>query len=410
MLLPWVLLLAVAAGVVAVGLDLDGSTQQSSRASRARDGEPATSTPSASQPPPAAVTPTAPVQQPPPIATRPSAAPPTKVSSVRFDPPLIQWGFLKPGEIKTLGGSVTNEGIEPIRFTGAMKGCSCTTVDVAAVELRPGETLPFTATMTAGLTPTSKASKISLVLEDHVPISVPTDGEIVRGIRVSPRRMSAVDRNRQDPSTPPTMAQLRRIRFDAPEGHPFRILRVDGVDVSTFPLGAELMQPKPVHTFIFDDFNAFDPETGLDADGTPIKLFRLVETDHPDAAVIEVPVDHPIRIAQLQRRGDRPWFFVENRFVADTVAPGSSTIVEVPLLVDSRVPWEPPIAVSSLSDDFDVRLVELVPVGSKQRASIEVTPHLTADGAYLGDIRVESANFSVTVPLIGAVRVGGDAS
>ena len=95
-----------------------------------------------------------------------------------------------------MGATVTNEGHEPIRFTGAMKGCSCTTVDVAAVELQPGETLPFSATMTAGLTPTSKSSKISLVLEDHVPISIPTDGEIVRGIRVTPRRMAAVNRNR----------------------------------------------------------------------------------------------------------------------------------------------------------------------------------------------------------------------
>jgi len=308
-----------------------------------------------------------------------------------------------------MGATVTNEGHEPIRFTGSMKGCSCTTVDVAAVELQPGETLPFSATMTAGLTPTSKSSKISLVLEDHVPISVPTDGEIVRGIRVTPRRMGAVNRNRQDPEAPGTAASLRRIRFDAPEGRPFRILRVDGVDAATFPLGAGLLQPKPVHTFIFDDFSQFDPETGLDAKGTPIKLFRLVETDHPDAAVIEVPVDHPMRIAQMQPRGSRPWFFVENRFVADTVAPGGSAIVDVPLLVDPRVPWEPPTAVRSLSDAFDARLVELEPNGKKQRARIEVTPTLATDGAYIGDLEFESANFSMTVPLIGAVRLPGDA-
>ena len=178
---------------------------------------------------------------------------------------------------------------------------------------------------------------------------------------------------------------------------------------ATFPLGAGLLQPKPVHTFIFDDFSQFDPETGLDAKGTPIKLFRLVETDHPDAAVIEVPVDHPMRIAQLQPRGSRPWFFVENRFVADTVAPGASTIVDVPLLVDTRVPWEPPTAVTSQSNAFHARLVGLEPDGRKQRARIEVTPTLSSDGAYIGDLEFESANFSVTVPLIGAVRVpGGD--
>jgi hypothetical protein len=404
-LLPWILVLVVAAVVVGFGLDLGGESTRGSQS--VQSAQESSATGSATTPSPQRAASALDTSA---LATRPQPqAPPTRASNVSFDPPLIQWGFLKPGEVKVLEATVTNEGHEPIRFTGEMKGCSCTKVDIAAVEVAPGESLPFRATMTAGLTPTTKKSKISLTLQDHVAISVPTDGEIVRGIRVSPRRVSAVNRNRQDPDGPGTAATLRRVRFDAPDGRPFRVLRVDGVDAASFPLGAGLLHPKPVHSFIFDDFNQFDPVTGLNAKGEPIKLFRLLETDHPDAAVIELPIDHPMRIAQLQRRGDRPWFFVENRFVADTVAPGDSTIVDVPLLVDTRLPWEAPTQVRSLSDDFEARLVELVAIGRKQRARIEITPRLVGDGAYIGDIQFESPNFSVTVPLIGAVRTGNNA-
>ncbi|MCH2136958.1 MAG: DUF1573 domain-containing protein [Phycisphaerales bacterium] len=389
-LLPWLVLVIVASAVVALAM---GTGEETARTSRQADAKAAT--------PPRSTTP---VAKQPPVSTEPA---PLRVPQVSFDPPMIQWGFLKPGEVKQMGSTVTNEGSEPIRFTGNMKGCSCTTVEIPAIELAPGASVPFTATMTAGLTPTTKSGGIKLLLAEHEAIRIPTDGEIVRGIRVSPRRISAISRPGNDRSAPATPAGSRRVRFDAPEGTPFRILRIDGQDVSSFAGAATLSNPMPVQTYVFDDFAQYDPETGLNAQGELLPLFRLVETDHPAAPVIEVPVDHPVRIARLKPRGERPWFWVENRYVADTVAPGQSAVIEIPLLVDSKRPWEAPTGARSLDGKFDARLLDVTPDGRKYKARVQISPAATENCAWIGELELTSDNFAATVPVIGAVRVEG---
>jgi hypothetical protein len=324
----------------------------------------------------------------------------------------LDFGWLAPGEVRRVEAVVTNTGDTPIAFTGNMKGCSCTSIEIEAGPLQPGASRPFAAIMTAGLTPTTKKSSLKLLLSTHAAIRIPVDGNIVRGLHVLPLRLAATNNNPDDPTGDKIPAKVRRVTFRSPTQTPFRVLSIDGLPVGSFPLGDQLGQPRPDHAFLFDDFDQYDPVTGLDARGEMIPLFRLIETDHPGAEVIEVPIDHPARRATIERRGDRPWLFIENRYVVGPVTPGGSTVFEIP------ISWAPSPganvssnemvnAVESLSSELHAELLSVRKDGRKWKIQIRVTPTRTDDGTYMGRIRMHSDNYNASVPVIGAVRSAG---
>jgi len=387
---PWVVLLGAVAIVTAFALDLDSPPRR------------------ASGPATAGATSTAGVTEVAPRSPTPVAAPsPTALSSTAIEPAELDYGTLKPGEVKTLNGLIRNTGTMPIEFTGEMKGCSCTTVDIPKGIVQPGGSIGYSATLTAGLTPTTKKSSISLVLASHQPVRIPVDGEIIRGIRVSPRRINAVSIDPADPEQR-VPAKIRRIQLQSPTNTPFRILRIDGRPVEEFPGGSRMLNPVPQHNFIFDDFSQYDAVTGLDPNGDMLSFFRLIETDHPGAAVVEVPVDHPARIAQLEPRGQRPWLFVENRVVVPSVEPGGVAIFELPVKVIGSANGERIVAVTSESPElFEAELLSVRNEGREWRVRFKIVPLQQYDGAYLGKVRLHSPKFSAPLPIIGAVQRAG---
>lgn len=393
---PWVVLLGAVAIVTAFALDLDEPTPRRQSAPLASNAASTTASGAIGATQVAPRTPT--------VVTPPS---PTALASTVIEPKELDYGTLKPGEVKTLSGIIRNTGVIPIEFTGQMKGCSCTTVDIPKGIVQPGESIGYSATLTAGLTPTTKKSSISLVLANHQPVRIPVDGEIIRGIRVSPRRINAVS---IDPTQPDLRvpAQIRRVQLQSPTNTPFRILRIDGRPVEEFPGGSRMLNPVPQHSFIFDDFSEYDAVTGLSADGDMLPFFRLIETDHPGAAVVEIPVDHPARIAQLERRGQRPWMFVENRVVVPAVEPGGVAIFELPVKVIGSANGERVVAVTSESPElFEAELLSVRNEGREWRVRFKIVPLQRHDGAFLGKVRLHSSKFSAPLPIIGAVQRAG---
>ncbi len=392
--IPWIVLVGAATIVTAFALDLGAPAPTPARPAPAQPSTPLASTQPTNRP----------------VTTAPAAPAPSPTAKANFtvSPAVLDYGTLAPGEVKPIDATVTNTGDEPLRFTGEMKGCSCTTLDLRPTTVQPGESVTFTATMTAGLTPTTKKSSIRLVLRDHQPARIEVDGEIVRGVRVNPRRLAAVGRPADNSDGPAVPVQVRRVRFESPSGTPFRILRVDGRDVKTFIGGDRFLNPQPTHAFIFDDFEQWDPVTGLNDKGELMPFFRMIETDHPGGEVIAIPVDHPARVAHLERRGERPWLWVETHLVVGAVEPGGTIAFDVPIKMAGANEAEMVHGVTSESPDvLDVTLAGIRREGREWRATINVTPKRTDDGAFLGRIRFHSPNYSASVPVIGAVRTTG---
>ena len=152
----------------------------------------------------------------------------------------------------------------------------------------------------------------------------------------------------------------------------------------------------------------YDQETGLDASGERIPGFLLVETDHPDAPVVAVPLNH--KIDRIQPRGDRPWFFLDRRVVLDPVDSGRSVEFLLPVNGMSTASAEDVVdAVQTDATTFKAELIGIEPHvdGKRTNLRVLVTPSPGHRGAFMGQIQVMSSIHSVPFTVIGFAREPG---
>ncbi len=334
-------------------------------------------------PPPPIASTQAPVPAPSPV---PAAEDDSPVSAT-LDPPTYEFGFLRPSESRTRTLTVTNRETMPIRLKGTWRGCTCTTLDVQAGLLEPGESREVAATLTAGLTPTTKDSTVKLEVVGRPPIILPMKGEIIRGVRARPRDISTYSYRGAEGNYRPRGA----VTLDAPEGVPFRILAINGEPQST--------EPSLQHVIPWD-VTAFDATSGLDPLGQSVPRFWLIETDHPDTPVMELRVSH--RANAIEPRGDRPWFFTELYVNAGGVGPDGSAIFTLPIKGLSGLNASKDIieGVRSDSEQFSAKLRSIKPEGRDLLAEIAITPSPGTRGAIEGDLIVEGKQFSAPLRII----------
>ncbi|MDP6890379.1 MAG: DUF1573 domain-containing protein [Phycisphaerales bacterium] len=356
---------------------------------------PPVTTPPASTPPtttPPATKAKAPAAQAPPPKPPeqfvPDPADAERSVQVELDPPAYEFGFLRPEEVRTRTVQLTNRDTTPVRLKGTWRGCSCTTLDVRPMTLQPGDSIAVPATLTAGMTPTSKDSSVKLEIIGRPPITLPTKGEIIRGVRARPRDISTY-RSRDGNAYTST----GRLMVDAPEGPPFRVLSVNGEPQQT--------EPSPMHAIAWD-VSDYDGTTGLNAEGQPVPPFWLVETDHPETPVLEIPVRH--RSIRITPRGDRPWFYVEQRANVGGIERGGSGTFTLP------VKWAGGKTSSSFrgvqssrseSDLFEAVLIGKEDKGRETEVTIRITPAPSTSGPFQGEIILEGDGFEAPIQVIG---------
>jgi hypothetical protein len=321
------------------------------------------------------------------IRFEPDPADAERPVEVELDPPAYQFGYLRPEEVRTRTIRLTNRDTTPVRLKGTWRGCSCTTLDVRPLTLQPGESITVPATLTAGMTPTSKDSSIKLELVGRPPITLPTKGEIIRGVRAQPRDISTYrSRDAGDAYT-----SSGRIRIDAPEGPAFRILSVNG-------------EPRQTDTALQHavswDVSAYDGLTGLNTAGEEIPAFWLVETDHPETPVLEIPIRH--RSIRITPRGDRPWFYIEQRVNVGGIPRGGSGTFSLPIKWSggNTVPGGLESARSE-SDLFEAVLIGLEDTGKGTSAIIRITPVATTAGPFQGRVILVGGGFEAPLAVIG---------
>ena len=330
---------------------------------------------------PAAVPPLAPA------GFTPDPADADRTASVEIDPPAYEFGFLRPQEVRTKTVRLTNRDKVPIRLQGTWRGCSCTTLDVQPLTLAPGESIAVPATLTAGMTPTSKDSSVKLELIGRPPITLPTKGEIIRGVRARPRDITTY----RSGGVAGNYTKAGRITVDAPEGPAFRVLSVNGVPQDT--------NPSLQHTISWD-VSDFDGKTGLNAAGDTIPKFWLIETDHPETPVMEVQVRH--RALLPSPRGQRPWFYVEQRVNVGGIERGGSGEFTLPVKwVGGKKPAIGLESARSTRDSFEASLVRLEDKDKDTLATIRITPAPDTKGPFQGIIVLSGDGYESTLPVIG---------
>ncbi|MDG1837610.1 MAG: DUF1573 domain-containing protein [Phycisphaerales bacterium] len=334
-----------------------------------------------------------------PVTTSPSQPPPAPAFAavpadlereveVQLEPALYQYGYLRPGEVMTQTIRLTNLDAGPIRLKGTWRGCSCTTLDVSPQVLQPGESIDVPATMTAGLTPTTKTSSVKLELVGRPPVVLPVEGEIIRGVRARPRDIDTYRYSGPEGNFIPT----GRTVLDAPEGPAFRVLSVNGEPVESSTSSTQV---------VTWDVSAYDQATGLNPAGEMVPKFWLVETDHPETPVIELTVRH--RAIRPVPRGDRPWFFVEQRINVGGIKAGGWVEFTLPVKwIGGKIGVGDTLqAVCSQSDAFKSKLVSNQPKGRSSLATVRITPNPGIEGPFHGLVTIVGDSFEATLDVIG---------
>jgi hypothetical protein len=322
-------------------------------------------------------------------------------ATVRVTPGRFDFGLMAPGSITSRTVQLRNVGSKPIEVLGSKKSCSCTMVDVTPTVLQPGDEIPVTATMTAGLRQADKSTvKVILQYATHAPTTIGVEGLISLPVKVEPSDIRMHSKGYDDPA----YRTKGLIQLTSADKKPFRVIRSGGKD-SVFLLPVVDSTTLSLKHQLRWSLEGYDSETGLNESGELVPEFWMVETDHPGAPLVGVPLNH--RIHRLQPRGSRPWFTIDRFGVIDPVDAGGSVDFMLPLN-GNRLPTtsDPVYMVDSDTPAFRAELISSTPGpdGKVMNLLIRITPAGTTSGPYTGKLLLKSANWEAPFSVIGFVR------
>ena len=259
---------------------------------------------------------------------------------IRLSSPSLDLG-LQPVKQQAFGTlDLTNRGDTPLELMAVSPTCGCLSTNFAGrTELAPGESMSVTVYHEIRDMPSSTNEALRFVFLGYEILKVPVTVEFTRPIKSDPTFINA---DVQDIGT----FTLRSL-----DDQPFRVLSLLGGDLKAAE-GFDFTQPSNVHRIAWN-LTAYDKELCRAFSGDPFPKWILVETDHPDAPLVDIRVrQYPCTMLDLPMREPRSWYLNTHRVVLGQLAPGESTEVAVPVeyLKGTTAPDPLELDVSKLTD------------------------------------------------------------
>ncbi|MBG83136.1 MAG: hypothetical protein CMJ40_01165 [Phycisphaerae bacterium] len=325
-------------------------------------------------------------------------------AEAHFEPASLRLGYVLPESVITSEFTLVNDSDEPLLVKEVKRGCSCTEVTFQAGEIPPGGSRKGLATFTAGMTPTTKNNKVRILFEKHRPMTLPMNAMVSRAVHVQPPNFRMHAKSSFDG---PVARTASRVQLSSTDSQPFRVLSSGGRPPIPVSGGGNPSEPSTAQSVMID-IGDYDKETLLDPQGNKMPPFWIIETDHPDAPVIEVRIMHR-EFFPHRREKEREWVFVENRVVVDAVDPGEAVQFELPIIWNALEGQRTQqiIAAESNSPQFEASLVGMKKDGRKSKAVIEIRPVEGVVGPYQGRIELVSHEHRAPLPVIGHVNRTG---
>ena len=319
-------------------------------------------------------------------AMNPSGWPP-----VEFEPAVMDFGILGPGQVAQGTVKIWNVGEEPLRILTSRTSCGCTvTDDLGGRVIPPGSFTEFITAMDpkSGLGP--KQESLRMIFKDYewVVVDYSFRAELALPVRVSPPFLAASTR---DDSGGWTQTASGTVDLSSIDGSPFSILRAYHDDPQYVDFNPATDEPRNTYTIKWnlDQFA-----------GGPIPWFWVIETDHPDAPVVDVRIRHSSAMpAQVPTR---PWQPKDQRVLVDFIRNGESfEITTKHEYAPNRAPQPQTARVQSLSQLLDVQLISAQPTGQILEFRLRITPRDAPSGLLYEKISVGSAGHMVQLRIIG---------
>jgi hypothetical protein len=326
---------------------------------------------------------------------------------VTFDPPELNFGVIPPDTELHGTVQIRNTGDAPLTIRSMRADCKCTTVeDLTGKIIEPGGSLELTAVVDARSHQGTKRNEIRFLFEgyeDYGPVAVKILSEVAGAIRMDPAYFDL------------TTQWTGELALHSGDGRPFRILAANGAP----PVYADDFDPardEPRSDYLLSwDMTMYDPMTCEDAEGNRMPNWWVVETDHPEAPIVDVFVRHnPCTLPEPPE--GRMWYLSERRVLLGELAVGESAEFTVYMKWrGDQGPADTIGQVRSESGQFDATMVELDRVGERITCRVRVTPRADLRGLLYGKVRFLAANMpahSQPVTVMGRVveAVGGQAA
>ncbi|MHC4422202.1 MAG: DUF1573 domain-containing protein [Planctomycetota bacterium] len=358
--------------------------------------------PPAAGKPAASAAPAAARQQPPPVkdlglGMKPqrgdASKNPPKWPLVEFEPAVMDFGVLPPGGTARGTTKIWNVGPQPLRILKSITSCGCTAAeDLGGRVIPPGGHTEFTTAMTMKSGLGDKKEKISIVFEGYRTYVVQFfTAEVSLPVRLTPPHLAA---SRQDPRTRQWVSTMSgQIEVKSLDGKPFRILRVHGAAPEYVGFNPATDPPQSAYTIRWD----------LSRFGNAIPWYWVIETDRPDAPVVDARIQHvstrPTRVEE------RPWEPKDQRLLVGLVSREEPFEITTKLEYDAGQTPDPNSAsVSSQSPFLRAELVEAQADERHVQFRIRLTPTASAEpGLLYAKLDLYASGYGAPLRIIGRI-------
>jgi hypothetical protein len=319
---------------------------------------------------------------------------------VVFEPPLLDFDLVEPDEEMSGTVVIRNVGTEPLTIQRMVSSCKCTTAeDLSGTVIPPGGSRAFTAVMEAPSYAGAKKEQIRFLFAGYGVHNFQLRAMVSRAVFADPPFLTVTDRY--------SGTFLLRSLDD----RPFRVLAVNDnepIYAGSFNPASDELQS---HYELVWDLTRYDPDTCLDDAGNRMPMWLVVETDHPQAPIVDMRIRHvPCTMIETPQPG-RLWVLSELREVVGELQPGESHEFAVSMKwLRGEAPNDEIGRVESQIDQFSAELLEVTREGDTITARVRVTASKDHRGLIYGDLRLFGQRFpmhSCALKIIG--RVAEDA-
>lgn len=288
---------------------------------------------------------------------------------IKIEPQVVNAGFIRPGEKVYREVTLTNNGTEPIQFARVSSTCTCVQGELLDDLTAPGESAKLRIMIEGrDIGPINQTLTVWFI-GARKPLRIQVTADVTLPIKAEPFFINmAVPPQTGESGENPGIPSKGKIVLKSVDDQPFRVVSAGGKK-PVLGAGDENV-PALTHTVVWDFTGVPDSE---------IQPWWIIETDHPDARLIEIRVLHPKIIEELVKN-QGPWTLAPDRLVVPNLAPGESYERTVKLLKTKGQEIE------SVSVDSPMLTAEIV--GQNPMAGgLEVTIRLTASADASGLIR-----------------------
>lgn len=281
-----------------------------------------------------------------------SAEPIDALPPISLDPPILDFGIVKPSEATQGVVKLINNGPKELEILTVQPSCKCTTLgdDLSGRKIPPGGFVELKAEMKAQSSPGGKRADIKVLIDGYSQVLViQMKNEVSLPVRVSPSYLNVVEGN---PKTGRTV-------IESIDGKPFTICAVGGKKPNL--IGFDPAKDAPRNQYLLDwDFNRdFEPGKA--------PRYWVIETDRADSPLIDLFVRHETTVKLSPLR------FTDYRHTFGRVEQGTNPELTIEI---SKIPeGQRVVTVASTSSSVKAELVGSEVEGEITRVKVRLVPN-----------------------------------